>query len=88
MGTLVTLRGFHERGVAALAFSRDGTKLASAGLDPDHSIAVWDWRRGARLATAPGHPDRVFEVRFNPVDDVLVRSLGLCPACACACAQL
>ena len=72
MQTLATLRGFHELGIATLGFNKDGTKLASVGLDRDHSIAIWDWRKGVRLATSPGHTDKIFEARFNPVDDVLV----------------
>lgn len=62
MQTLVTLRGFHEMGIATVAFSKDGSKIASVGLDLDHSVAIWDWRRGARLATAPGHTEKIFEV--------------------------
>jgi microtubule-associated protein-like 6 len=46
MATLSTLRGFHERGVASVGFNKDGTKVATVGLDLDHSIAVWDWRKG------------------------------------------
>jgi len=62
MQTLVTLRGFHEMGIAAVTFNKDGSKIASVGLDLDHSVAIWDWRRGARLATAPGHTEKIFEV--------------------------
>jgi hypothetical protein len=38
MQTLATLRGFHEMGIAALGFNKDGSKLASVGLDRDHSM--------------------------------------------------
>ena len=31
--------------------SGDGKKIASVGLDNEHSIVVWDWRRGDKLAT-------------------------------------
>ena len=51
MQTLATLRGFHEMGISTLSFNKDGSKLASVGLDRDHSIAIWDWRKGVRLAT-------------------------------------
>ena len=33
-------------------FLADGKRLVSVGLDPHHSIVVWDWRRGEKLATA------------------------------------
>ena len=65
MQTLASLRGFHEMGVAAMGFNKDGTKLASVGLDQDHSIAIWDWRKAVRLATCPGHTDKIFEARFK-----------------------
>lgn len=29
----------------------DGKKLASVGLDDNHCIVVWDWRKGDKLAT-------------------------------------
>jgi len=32
-------------------FSGDGKKLASVGLDDNHVIVVWDWRKGEKLAT-------------------------------------
>lgn len=31
--------------------SGDGKKLASVGLDDNHVIVVWDWRKGEKLAT-------------------------------------
>ena len=34
-----------------LFFSGDGKKLASVGLDDNHCIVVWDWRKGEKLAT-------------------------------------
>ena len=29
----------------------DGKKLATVGLDDNHCIVVWDWKRGEKLAT-------------------------------------
>lgn len=29
----------------------DGKKLASVGLDDNHMIVVWDWKKGEKLAT-------------------------------------
>jgi len=55
----------HERGVCALDFSADGKKLASIGLDDNHVIVIWDWRRGEKLATARAHKDKIFEVRWD-----------------------
>ncbi|KAM6956797.1 echinoderm microtubule-associated protein-like 6 [Aplochiton taeniatus] len=61
------LKGFHQRGVCALDFSVDGKSLVSVGLDDHHSIVVWDWKKGEKLATARGHNDKLFVVKCNPV---------------------
>lgn len=33
-------------------FSADGKSLVSVGIDEFHSIVVWDWKKGERLAKA------------------------------------
>lgn len=47
-------------------FKGDGKKLASVGLDDDHCIVVWDWRKGAKLAETRGHKDKIFMLQWNP----------------------
>ncbi|XP_029927079.1 echinoderm microtubule-associated protein-like 6 isoform X2 [Myripristis murdjan] len=70
---LSLLKGFHQRGVCALDFSADGKSLVSVGIDDSHSIIVWDWKRGEKLATARGHKEKIFVVRCNPMlNDKLV----------------
>ena len=29
----------------------DGKKLASIGLDDNHTLVVWDWKKGEKMAT-------------------------------------
>ncbi|XP_053730292.1 echinoderm microtubule-associated protein-like 6 isoform X1 [Synchiropus splendidus] len=64
---LSLLRGFHQRGVNALDFSADGKSLVSVGVDDWHSIVVWDWKRGEKLATARAHKEKIFVVKCNPM---------------------
>lgn len=66
METLAILKGQHERGVCSVDFSGDGKKLASVGLDDNHVIVVWDWRKGEKLATTRGHKDKIFVVKWDP----------------------
>ena len=49
--TAAILKGQHQRGVCACDFSGDGKRLASVGLDDNHTIVVWDWKKGEKLAT-------------------------------------
>jgi microtubule-associated protein-like 6 len=42
METYAVLQGILTHGIAHLAFSADGNKLAAVGLDPKHTIAVYD----------------------------------------------
>jgi hypothetical protein len=62
-----TLRG-HTGRVLAVAFSRDGRRLASTS--EDHTAKVWDLTSGApgtlNPCTLAGHTDRVTAVAFGP----------------------
>jgi microtubule-associated protein-like 6 len=60
------LRGFHRRGVVALAFDSTGERIATCGLDDEHSIAVYEWATQRLTASAPGG-GRVFVAGFSPV---------------------
>jgi WD40 repeat protein/tRNA A-37 threonylcarbamoyl transferase component Bud32 len=64
---LATLEG-HTDGVLAVAFSPDGTRLASAGAD--RVVKVWDQRGGAPRAggalSLRGHAAKVTAVAFSP----------------------
>ncbi|XP_055018852.1 echinoderm microtubule-associated protein-like 6 [Boleophthalmus pectinirostris] len=64
---LSLLKGHHQRGVCALDFSAEGKSLVSVGLDDGHSVVIWDWKRGEKLATARGHKDKLFVVKCNPL---------------------
>jgi microtubule-associated protein-like 6 len=63
------IAGFHNRGVVSVAFNKDGSKIATVGLDDNHSIAVFDWEQGTLLASAQGDTNRIFDVQFNKSRD-------------------
>src|SRR5262249_59881932 len=58
-----TLRG-HTGAFRAVAFSPDGSLLASAA--DDGMIKLWDVTEGRELVTLRGHADWVWQVAFSP----------------------
>lgn len=60
----------HQRDVWAIAFSPDGTQLASCG--EDKTARVWDAATGALLATCQGHTSKVLRVEYSPDGSRLV----------------
>ncbi|XP_029706344.1 echinoderm microtubule-associated protein-like 6 isoform X7 [Takifugu rubripes] len=63
---LSLLKGHHSQGVSSLEFTADGKSLVSVGIDEFHSIVIWDWKKGERLAKARGHKEKIFVVKSNP----------------------
>src|SRR5581483_8566774 len=58
------LSGPHEMSVMSVAFSPNGSLLASC--DRNHRLALWELPSGRLLRTWQGHVDVVHEVRFAP----------------------
>ncbi|XP_041352370.1 echinoderm microtubule-associated protein-like 6 isoform X2 [Gigantopelta aegis] len=71
------LKGHHQRGICALDFSVDGKKLVSVGLDDNHSVVVWDWKKGEKLASTRGHKDKIFVAKWNPFDNNKLVTVGV-----------
>ena len=59
----MTLRG-HTRSVLCVAFSPDGTRLATAS--EDQTIKLWDSATGEEVLTLRGHAGVVSSVAFSP----------------------
>ncbi|MGH0132992.1 UNVERIFIED_CONTAM: hypothetical protein FKN15_059554 [Acipenser sinensis] len=75
--TLSILRCSHAKGVSYVNFSATGKLLLSVGVDPEHTITVWRWQEGARVASKGGHADRIFVVEFRPDSDSQFVSVGI-----------
>ena len=61
-----------------VAFSRDGTLLASRGWwqDPPHSIKLWDIASRTLRATLQGHTDQINALAFSPDGALLASGSG------------
>lgn len=47
------------------------------GLDDNHSVVVWDWKKGEKLATTRGHKDKIFVVKWNPFENSKLVTVGV-----------
>ena len=70
---LYTYRG-HSAGVIGVAWSPDGTRIAS-GSD-DHTVQVWDAASGGHVYTYRGHADAVLGVAWSPDNKRIVSGGG------------
>ena len=67
------IAGLHTRGIASLAFSKDGMLLFSVGRDTSQCIAAHDWRTGQLICSERADTRRrVVGMRCNPHDGLLV----------------
>jgi WD40 repeat protein/tRNA A-37 threonylcarbamoyl transferase component Bud32 len=75
-GELYTLEG-HKGRVVGVAFSPDGSLLASAGGEPDPTIKLWDTVTGKEVRSLTGIKPPVSMVAFSPDGRLLACRWGL-----------
>ncbi|KAH9137683.1 hypothetical protein LEN26_005631 [Aphanomyces euteiches] len=78
---LVTLRGYHSRGIVQIAFSTLGNDIASLGADDDHSLAVYstkdNWCTAQLTWFTKGNKAAPLSLLWHPIDATQVCSLGV-----------
>ena len=73
IGRIVPMREPHEGFVESVAFSPDGTRLATAG-DNDGRVLVWNPRTGERVDVLTGHGAGLRAIAFADAGRTLVSS--------------
>jgi WD40 repeat protein len=71
---IVWMRGRHTDGVSSVAFSPDGSLLASGSWD--RTIKLWRVADGSLVRTLTGHTDGVSSVAFSPDGSLLASGSG------------
>ena len=66
---VISLAG-HESGTTLVAYSSDGTLLATSG--PDDDIKLWDLSTGKEMRTLSGHTASINAMAFSPRGDYLI----------------
>ncbi|KAH9597808.1 hypothetical protein LSM04_001058 [Trypanosoma melophagium] len=56
------------RGFSACCFNIDGTMMATVGMNPDFSLAVWDWKTRGMILRNKCHSADVYSVAFSQFD--------------------
>lgn len=76
MKVISRLQGLHTRAVISMAFTKhgDGKYLATGGMDPDHTIGIYDWRSGALMAHAKGGHQKILDLDYSPDGSTLVQT--------------
>ena len=65
-GAEVYLLSGHTRPVFSVAFSPDGSALASSAVAGDNTVRLWDIRTGDPLKIFEGHANHITSVAFSP----------------------
>ena len=71
--------------IASVSFSRDGTRIVSAGYE--NTAKVWDARTGTPLLDLKGHTSPVFSVSLSPDATRIVYWLASALDLSAACKQ-
>jgi len=76
METLVSFMTSHRGGVMHMAFSSDGQKLVTIGMDRAFSIQVWLWKDGKSLCFRNSGMYPIFGFMFADFDDTQLITCG------------
>ena len=77
--TIISIKGFHRRGVSHLGFSNDNSTLFSIGTDDSHSIAIYSIKDnpGKLLFSSKGNKQKVLHLVPSPFDHSVFAQCGV-----------
>jgi len=75
--TIADISGFHERAVVALGFSPDGNHLVSVGADDHNSVAVYNWKTKALVASSYGSSAKIMVSTYSKSDNSTFVTCGV-----------
>ncbi|CAL7949001.1 unnamed protein product [Xylocopa violacea] len=65
MQTIIVLKGGTTKRYFHLAYSPDGSLLASQGGEPDHYISLWNWKESKIILQCKSHIQNVYNITFS-----------------------
>lgn len=67
MTCVAIIKGMVQSGVQHLKFSPSGDRIATVGLDPDHTVTIYDCASGEIISSAKGlvSPNNVFDMAYS-----------------------
>jgi len=68
--------GKDTRAVKCIGFSKDGRYLAAVGDDNDHTVAVWEWEDGHKVAAVPSGAEAILDLRFSSNKEATFATVG------------
>lgn len=65
-----------DRAVMCLTFSPDGAFVAAVGNDDNHTLSIWNWRSGEKIASCKSDGNPVFDIAWNHADESSLVTVG------------
>lgn len=76
-GEIIKLPATHKRAVRCVAFSSDGTYLASVGADNNNTLVIWDWKAKAKVAEAKGDTNKIHCIEWSDTVPKQLSTVGV-----------
>ncbi len=69
-------QGVDTRAVRTIGFSKSGKYLVTTADDNDHTVFVYDWEKGAIVASCKSGSDPIVDLDFSSADEETFATAG------------